>query len=443
MICPMLSALKPVDDHGNPVNRECIYEECRFFDQQARDCSLMMASQAMLDMARRGPVAAPAGDPRPGAEIERRLTDVRKDLLTSALEIQGVVREAAQAILERLAAGVAPTGSPVSAPGAPAGVPTPHPGASSEELKMLPQRLGSIERAVAGSSVALQRSLEEGLLAFSVRLDARTNGMSNADAVAAQLLAQMNALAQTQQKAVEKLLGEMATVQSSTRRLDQAVATIEKGLGRATEDSLQMQQLLTLVKGQTEKTHAALRSITEGNKSVLLAIETQSQRDQAELARHRQEESQACNSRGVVLYYRGALEAALQAFDRALELVPQFAESHNNRGLVLSKMGRADEAISAFQEALRLDPNMGEVFNNLGFLYHASADHQKAVEMFNQAVQGAADSSIAYTNLGNSFYKLSQPEKAVSAWRHALELDPLNENARRGLRMFQQDTGAN
>ncbi len=38
---------------------------------------------------------------------------------------------------------------------------------------------------------------------------------------------------------------------------------------------------------------------------------------------------------------------------------------------------------------------------------------------------------------------MKQPEKAVEAWRRALELDPMNENARRGLRMFQQDPANN
>ena len=51
--------------------------------------------------------------------------------------------------------------------------------------------------------------------------------------------------------------------------------------------------------------------------------------------------------------------------------------------------------------------------------------------------------TVAYTNLGNCLYKMKQPEKAVEAWRRALELDPMNENARRGLRMFQQDPANN
>src|SRR5262245_5446619 len=103
MICPMLSALKPTDENGQPVNRECIYEECRFFNVEQRDCNLMMASRAMLRMAVPGP--APAAPGATGADLqdmERRLTDLGKGLLHSSLEVQGVVREAGQATISRV-----------------------------------------------------------------------------------------------------------------------------------------------------------------------------------------------------------------------------------------------------------------------------------------------------------------------------------------------------
>jgi len=83
------------------------------------------------------------------------------------------------------------------------------------------------------------------------------------------------------------------------------------------------------------------------------------------------------------------------------------------------------------------------VYNNLGFMYHTTGKFDRAVQMFGQAIQNSGDSSVAYANLGNSFYKMKQADKAVEAWRRALELDPMNENARRSLRMFQQDPGSN
>src|SRR5262249_55396532 len=153
---------------------------------------------------------------------------------------------------------------------------------------------------------------------------------------------------------------------------------------------------LLLVKGQSEKTHAALRGLHDGNRAVIQAVETQLQRDQADLARRQREEAEVCNNRGVGLYYRGALDAALAAFRRAVELLPDYAEAHNNLGLVLSRMGQEEEATRAFQEALRIDPAMAEVYNNLGFMYHTTGKFDRAVQMFGQAIQNSADSSVAY-----------------------------------------------
>src|SRR5688572_24925405 len=104
MICPMLSALKPIDENGRPVNRECIYEECRFFNVEQRDCNLMMASRAMLLVAGPGAPRTTAAPGVTGADLldmERRLTELGKGLLQSSLEVQGVVREAGHATIER------------------------------------------------------------------------------------------------------------------------------------------------------------------------------------------------------------------------------------------------------------------------------------------------------------------------------------------------------
>jgi tetratricopeptide (TPR) repeat protein len=445
MICPMLSALQPVDDYGHPVNRECIYEECRFFDLERRDCTLMLASRAMIQAAAEtaGREAAPPSPAGPG--LEGALTDLRKDLLHSALEVQGVVRESGQALLDRVGAGEGRVADaleslPQRVLGALRGLLDERQQAPAEAFTA---RLQALERAVGDGNVALRRFVEEGLLTLTTRLDEQAGGLSGSGALAAQMIAQMNALAGTQQRVAETLLEEMSLVQATARKIEQAMGVVEQKTERATEESLQLHQLLTLVKGQAEKTHASLRTINEGNRTVLQAIEAQLQRDRATIAARHREEADACNSRGVLLYYRGALEAALDAFRRAVELQPDYAEAHNNLGLVLSRLRREEEASAAFHAALQADPAMGEALNNLGFLHHAAARFPQAVEMFRKAIDTAADSSVAYTNLGNTYYRMQQPEKAVAAWKRALELDPMNENARRGLRMFQQDPGVN
>lgn len=455
MICPMLSALKPTDENGQPVNRECIYEECRFFNVEQRDCNLMMASRAMLLWAGRDtsrPAAAAGASGAELADMERRLNDLGRGLLQSSLEVQGVVREIGQATIGR----VAEAGDALSRQVAEI---ADRLGAGPRELESrlatsliefegrLTAGLQETEARLAGRIQAglgeMRAALEAGVAPLQSRLEDQARGVGATAAATSQALEQLQALTDLQQQIAGRVLEELSLAGATSAKLEQALAGLDKKMDRAAGESLQISQLIMLVKGQAEKTHAALRTINEGNRSVIQAIEAQLKRDQADLARRAREEALECNNRGVVLYYRGALEAALEAFRRAIHLLPEYAEAHNNLGLVLSRMGKESEAVQAFQEALRLDPAMSEVYNNLGFLYHTSSHYDRAVEMFGQAIQNSSDSSVAYANLGNSLYKMKQAEKAVEAWRRALELDPMNETARRSLRMFQQDAGNN
>lgn len=495
MICPMLSALKPTDEQGQPVNRECIREECRFYSLDQRDCTLMISSQAMLrtadqvarlaaDVAAARAAAegaasrAPDSGPAPGAaDLEHRLTEVGKDLLHSSLEVQGVVREAGQVILERM------TGSETRLDALRDAVDQKL-GAAVQRLDVLARRLEAdeerqqavlrqrlddavrelggafadrlegLERAVGETTSALRRAVEEAFATLAARLDDSARAVAEMHPQLLRAVEHVESLSELQPKVAERMLEELSLLQATSRKIDQAIAPVErkvdqsvvplgKKFDRLIDDNLQVSQLLTLLKGQAERTHAALRTINEGNRTVIQAIETQLQRDQTEVARRRSAEALQCNNQGVVLYYRGALEAALASFRKAVELTPDYAEAHNNLGLVLSKLGHEKEAVASFEEALRLDPNMGEVYNNLGFLFHTSAHFERAAEMFGKAVETAADSAVAYTNLGNTFHKMKRPEKAVAAWRRAVELDPLNENALRGLRMYQQDPRSN
>jgi tetratricopeptide (TPR) repeat protein len=488
MICPMLSALKPTDEQGNPVNRECIREECRFYNLEQRDCNLMLASTAMFraadDVARVaagaaaaaaaaaqgaaagaavGGAVADSGATAAVADLDRRLTGVGKDLLHSSLEVQGVVREAAQAILEQ----VASSGQILDALRAALeqridGLEGRLQTALQQRLDDLAQelsgalahRLEGFERAIGETANPMRRALEESMGTLAARLDDNVRATAEVQQLTARVAEHVESLSELQPKVAERMLEELSLLQATSRKVDQAAAgfdkkleqatvTVDKKIDRVIDDNLQISQLLTLLKGQAEKTHAALRTINEGNRAVIQAVETQLKRDQADLSRRHGEEAMESNNHGVVLYYRGALEAALLSFRKAVELTPDYAEAHNNLGLVLSRLGREAEATAAFAEALRLDPKMGEVYNNLGFLYHTSAQFERAAEMFNKAIENAADSAVAYTNLGNTFHKMKQPERAVAAWRRAVELDPLNENALRGLRMYQQDPERN
>ena len=53
----------------------------------------------------------------------------------------------------------------------------------------------------------------------------------------------------------------------------------------------------------------------------------------------------------------GKLEEAIEAYDKALSIKPDYAEVHYNMGNVLQKQGKLEEAIQAFRKVLSIEPD--------------------------------------------------------------------------------------
>jgi Tfp pilus assembly protein PilF len=241
---------------------------------------------------------------------------------------------------------------------------------------------------------------------------------------AAELLAELSArLAEVEKKVEAETTRAVAANRDLGIRLLEGVAALEEPVNALREEA---GRIAAHISGTAEALDRAAAAIAE-----------QKSRDEERAGRERLAEARACNARGLALHHGGTLEAAEAAFRRAVELDPALAEAHNNLGIVLGRLGRPEEAAACFEKALEIRPDLGGALNNLGFLCHQGMQFERAVEMFARAALAGGDASIAFTNLGNALYRLSRGAEAVEAWRRAVEIDPLNENAARALRMYE------
>ncbi len=69
----------------------------------------------------------------------------------------------------------------------------------------------------------------------------------------------------------------------------------------------------------------------------------------------------AWNNLGLSLEEAGQLEAALEAYAKAIEYEPRQPTYHLNRAQALSRCGRRDEAVVHMARALELDPELRKV----------------------------------------------------------------------------------
>ena len=72
------------------------------------------------------------------------------------------------------------------------------------------------------------------------------------------------------------------------------------------------------------------------------------------------------NNIGVFLKHKGMLGKALEEYEKALKLKPDFANGYYNRGVLYYEIGRYEKAREEWEKVLKIDPNNRFVKESLG-----------------------------------------------------------------------------
>ena len=64
---------------------------------------------------------------------------------------------------------------------------------------------------------------------------------------------------------------------------------------------------------------------------------------------------------------------------------PDDAQVHNLRGIDYDSTGQVDLAIGAYNKAIELKPNFAEAYNNRGIAYGIKGEYNRAIEDFDQS----------------------------------------------------------
>jgi tetratricopeptide (TPR) repeat protein len=131
----------------------------------------------------------------------------------------------------------------------------------------------------------------------------------------------------------------------------------------------------------------------------------------------------------------GGVPAAIEQFQAALQLKPDYAEAHNDLGSVLDAEGRSGEALAELETALRLKPDYAEAHNNLGnALAKQPGRLNDALFQYQEALRLKPDDVEAHNNLANLLEKLpGHVNDAIAEYEEALRLDPGFARARNNL----------
>ena len=143
----------------------------------------------------------------------------------------------------------------------------------------------------------------------------------------------------------------------------------------------------------------------------------------------------AHNNLGDALVLTGSerLDEAIQHFQTALRLKPDYPLSHYNLGNSYAKLpGRMPEAIAEYETALRLRPDYLQARVNLGNALASSGRKPEAIAQWESVLRVDPENIEALLNLGLTLGQMpGQRDEARALVEKALQLAPDNARARR------------
>ena len=161
-------------------------------------------------------------------------------------------------------------------------------------------------------------------------------------------------------------------------------------------------------------------------------------------ASERAREAERWFRRGLDLEENGSSSsAAIEAYEKALELNPNAAGAWVNIGTLYYRQASLREAEEAYRKALAIQPQYALAHFNLGNICDELGRHEEAMNSYKLALHYHSKYADAHYNLALLYEKRSEPMRAARHWRSYLKLDPSSpwsSIARRQLQSIVQVT---
>lgn len=93
--------------------------------------------------------------------------------------------------------------------------------------------------------------------------------------------------------------------------------------------------------------------------------------------------------------------------------------------------GQYERAIDAYRRAIELEPTYADAYNNLGNIYLLQKRYYEAIELFQRALRYHPSDALFHYNLGVCYELVGEHKKAKAELDRARELDPILEQRMR------------
>src|SRR4030095_3832082 len=121
--------------------------------------------------------------------------------------------------------------------------------------------------------------------------------------------------------------------------------------------------------------------------------------------------------KGLAYYENKDFTGALNEYNKAVEISPDFAEAYYHRGRAYTELNDFSSAINEYTKTINLNPNHEKAYINRGFIYNETKEYSKAISDFQKGVEINPNSINGYYNMGVAYYGLGNKEKTGESYQ--------------------------
>jgi tetratricopeptide (TPR) repeat protein len=170
--------------------------------------------------------------------------------------------------------------------------------------------------------------------------------------------------------------------------------------------------------GQAQQAAAAL---VRGDTSRAVAGYTEALKDSA-LTNDRR--ATILNDRAVAYARLGRSKLAIDDFNQAAQLFPEYAAIYNNRGSLLLALGYPKEAIKDFNRAIVLAPGYAAALGNRAGAYSEVGHNDQAIRDYTRAIRLMPQAAAPFAGRGRVHLAVGRPHAAIRDFTRAVTADP-------------------
>jgi superkiller protein 3 len=144
---------------------------------------------------------------------------------------------------------------------------------------------------------------------------------------------------------------------------------------------------------------------------------------------------------GIHFYQQKEILKAIQAYQKVIELDPNYIEAYNNLGIIYQEMGDLEKALEAYQNSININPGYEKAYNNRGIVLYLQGRDEEALESFQKALGLNPQNIESYINMGVLFKKKGQIGKAIESYQKALAINPSHGETHYNLGLLCEEMG--